>query len=260
MAELYIDAFAIAVRSRPRLRPADELGRRSLRRQVAEMIARTRGVPLARVCARHPEPGDPADAADYAATWRALGALGPPDGHQTLVLVRSGPVLDPMTAPLAATVRAVGWTGDDVGISHLAEQGGTQVFRLLGWAVPEDRGATVVIVDDPAYVVVPAEKPAFAAVALRLARTGALRVAGCGETPPEAPAPPAEARHARVFSGPGACDAWLDLYAALSSGAVAPGELVLLRTMGDERWGWLLLDVVRPGELTMSSVPVEDPR
>jgi hypothetical protein len=257
VAELYVDAFATAVRSRPRLRPAAELPRRNPRRQVANMIARSRGVPAEQMYVREPVPGDPAEAADHATTLRALDALGPPEDDQTLFLVRSGPVIDPMTAPLAATVHAAGWTGDDLGITHLEEQGGTQVFRLLAWAVPEDRGATVVIVDDPAYVAEEAEKPAFAAVALRLARTGALRVVAGGEISPGASALPAETRQARVFAGPGACDAWLDLYGALSSGEVGRGELVLLRTVGDERQGWLLLEAAQPHELKMSSVPVE---
>ncbi|MGH3380978.1 MAG: hypothetical protein ACRDP6_40215 [Actinoallomurus sp.] len=257
MADLYVEALATVVRSWPRLQPSAELPRRNPRHQVANMIARNRGVPAERMYVRQPVPDDPADAADYATTRQALDALGPPDEDQTLFLVRSGPVIDPMTAPLAATVHAVGWTGDDVGISHLEEHGGTQVFGLLTWAIPEDRGATVVIVDDPAYVVDQAEKPAFAAVALRLARAGALRVVGSGEVSPGAP-PPAEARHAQVFSGPGACDAWLDLCAALSSGAVEQGELVLLRTVGNERQGWLLLEAARPHDLRMSSTPVED--
>jgi hypothetical protein len=256
VAELYIEAIATAVRSRPRLRPAAELPRRNPRRQVANMIARNRGIPADQMYVREPVAGDPADAADYATTLRALDALGPPDDDQTLFLVRSGPVIDPMTAPLAATAHAAGWTGDDIGITHLEEQGGTQVFGLLAWAVPEDLGGTVVIVDDPAYVAARVEKPTFAAIALRLARTGALRVVADGEISSGTPALPGEAEH--VFAGSGACDAWLDLYGALSSGAVGRGELVLLRTVGDERQGWLLLEATQPHELTMSSVPVED--
>ncbi|WP_412515412.1 hypothetical protein K8Z49_25340 [Actinomadura madurae] len=255
MADLYIDALATSVRARPGLQPSAGLPRRNMRRLVANMIARDRGIPAERMHVRRPVPGDPADAADYATTRRALDALGHPDDDQPLVVVRSGPVIDPMTSPLAGTVHAVGWTGEDVGISHLAEQGGTQVFHLLAWAVPEDRGATVVIVDDPAYVDVETEKPAFAAVALRVARTGALRIVAVGAGPAGTETP-VEARHARVFSGPGACDAWLDLYAALSSGAVGPGEPVLLRTVGDERHGWLLLEAVQPRELRMSSAPM----
>jgi hypothetical protein len=258
VADLYIDALAIAVRSRPRLQPSAELPQRNQRRRMAEVIARHRGIPPGRMYVRQPAPDDPADAADYAITWRALDALGPPDHDQTLFLVRSGPAIDPMTAPLAATLHATGWTGDDLGISHLEEQGGTQVFSLLDWAVPEDRGATVVIVDDPPYADIQAEKPAFAAVALRLARTGALRVVASGEVSPGARALPAEARHARALSGPGPCDAWLDLHAALSSGTVKQGELVLLRTVGDERQGWLLLEAAQPDELRMTRGPLEE--
>jgi hypothetical protein len=259
VACLYIDALAIVVRSRPWLQPSAKLPRRDPRRQVANMIARSRGIPAELMYVRQPMAGDPADASDCAATRRVLDALGPPDDDHTLFLVRSGPVIDPMTAPLAATAHAVGWTGDDVGISHLGEQGGTQVFRLLDWVVPEDRGATVVIVDDPAYLVARDEKPAFATVALRLARTGALRVVACGEASPPAAALGAEAdaRPARIFSGPGACDAWLDLHTALSSGAVGSGELVLLRTAGDERQGWLLLEAARPQELRLTSALLE---
>jgi hypothetical protein len=259
VACLYIDALAIVVRSRPWLQPSTELPRRNPRRQVANMIARSRGIPAELMYVRQPVAGDPADAADYAATLRALDALGSPDDDHTLYLVRSGPVLDPMTAPLAATAHAAGWTGDDVGISHLGEQGGTQVFRLLDWVVPEDEGATVVIVDDPAYVAAQDEKPAFAVVALRLARTGALRVIASGEASSPAAALPAAAdvRPVHIFSGPGACDAWLHLHAALSSGAVGRGEIVLLRTVGDERQGWLLLEAARPQELRLTSALLE---
>lgn len=265
MASLYIDALAIAVRARPRLQPSAELPRRNQRRQVAAVIARERGVPEERVYVRQPVPGDAADAADYAITWRALAALGPPDRDQTLFLVRSGPVIDPMTAPLAATVHAVGWPGDDVGISHLGEQGGTQVFRLLDWAVPGDCGATVVIVDDPAYVVdIQAEKPTFAAVAVQVARSGALRIVATGEAARgteaflAARALPGEARGALVLSGPGPCNAWLDLHAVLSSGSVKQGDLVLLRSVGNERQGWLLLEACRPNELRITRAPMEE--
>jgi hypothetical protein len=267
VADLYVDALAIAVRSRPRLQPSAELPPRNQRRRVANMIARNRGIAPERMCVRQPVPGDPADAADYAITGLALDALGPPDHDQGLFLVRSGPVIDPTTAPLAATLHTVGWAGDDVGISHLEEQGGTRVFSLLDWAVQEDRGATLLIVDDPAYVDVQTEKPTFAAVALRLARTGALRVVANGEVAPGARALPAAAppsaalpagaRPAHILSGPGACDAWLDLHAALSSGTVNDGELVLLRTVGDERQGWLLLEASRPRELTMTKAQLE---
>lgn len=254
MADLYIDALATSVRARPGLQPSAGLPRRNMRRLVAHMIARDRGIPAERMHVRRPVPGDPADAADYATTRRALDALGHPDDDQPLVVVRSGPVIDPMTSPLAGTVHAVGWTGEDAGISHLAEQGGTQVFHLLAWAVPEDRGATVVIVDDPAYVDVETEKPAFAAVALRVARTGALRIVAVGAGPPGAETPP-EARHARVFRS-----RRLRRMARPVRGAVVRcGRARRTRAVahrGDERHGWLLLEAVQPRELRMSSAPM----
>lgn len=258
MASLYIDAISIVFRSRPSLQPSAGLPRRDPRRRTAHMIARNRGIPADWISVRQPVPGDPADAADYALTVRALDILGAPDHDQTLFLVRSGPVIDPMMAPLAATTHGVGWAGDDVGISHLEEQGGTRVFSLLDWAVPEDSGATVVIVDDPAYVDVQSGKPAFAAVALRLARTGALRVVASGGVSVGPRVIPTAARDAHVLSGSGACDAWLDLYAALSSGTVKQGERALLCTVGDEKQGWLLLEVSRPHELRMTKVPLEE--
>jgi hypothetical protein len=258
VADLYIDALAIVVRSRPRLQPSAEVPPRNPRRRVANMIARNRGIPPERMYLRQPLPDDPADAGDYATASRALDALGPPDEDQTLFLVRSGPVIDPMTAHLAATVHTVGWTGDDVGISHLEEEGGTQAFRLLDWAVPEGRGATVVIVDDPAYVDVQAEKPPFAAVALRLARTGALRVVASGKIPPAAQALPAQARRARTLSGAGSCGVWLELHTAVLSGTVRRGELVLLRTVGDKQQGWLLLESSQSRELKMTTASLEE--
>jgi hypothetical protein len=69
---------------------------------------------------------------------------------------------------------------------------------------------------------------------------------------------PAEARHAHILSGPGACDAWLDLHAALSSGMVKQGELVLLRTVGDKRQGWLLLEASQLHELRMTRATLEE--
>ncbi|TLQ46308.1 hypothetical protein [Streptomyces marianii] len=195
---------------------------------------------------------DPADAGDFLITQRALAALGPPpEKPHTLYLVRSGPLLDPMVAPLTATVHTMGWPGDEVGISHLEEQGGTLVFDLLAWAVPEDAEATVIVVDDPAYVDDTTENPAFAAVSLRLAPTGALGVRACGEGMPlGVDTEP----YAHKFSGKGPCDAWLELYAALASGAIKRGETALLHTAGRERHGWVLVEVVQPDQLRMTSV------
>lgn len=252
MTKLYIDSLAITVRSCPRLKPTAALHRTHQQRQVAHLVAGRRGVPKDRIKVRQPLADDLADAGDFLITQRALAALGPPpERPHTLYLVRSGPLLDPMVAPLTATVHTMGWPGDEVGISHLEEQGGTLVFDLLEWAVPEGCGATVIIVDDPAYVDDLTERPAFAAVSLRLSGTGALGVRACGEgTPPNVDAEP----YAHKFSGTGPCDAWLDFYAALASGAVERGESALLHTVGRERQGWVLVEAVQPDQLRMTGV------
>ncbi|MCA1268676.1 hypothetical protein ACIPQH_24085 [Streptomyces rubiginosohelvolus] len=250
MTELYLDTFAITVRADPLLRRTGELHRTHQQRQVAHLVAARRGLPVDRIKVRKPLHDDLADAGDFLIVQQALTALGPPpERPQTLYLVRTGPLLDPMVAPLAATVHALGWPGDEVGVSHLEEQGGTLVFDLLAWAIPEDAGATLVVVDDPAYVDDSTERPAFAAVSLRLARAGALRIVACGEgTPPGA--------HAHTFSGTGPCDAWLGLYSALASGAIQRSERVLLRTTGRERRGWVLLEATRPERLHLNSVRI----
>lgn len=242
----------MTVRSRPQLRSTTELPRTHLRRQVAELVARQRGVPSERVKVRHPADHDLADAGDFLITQRALTALGPPpNAPHTLYLVRSGPLLDPLVAPLAATVHTTGWLGDDVGISHLEEQGGMLVFDLLTWTIPADNGATVVVVDDPAYVDETTEYPTFAAVSLRLSAAGALCIRACGEgTPPTEE----KAGYAHYFSGRGPCGAWLDFYAALDSAAINRGESTLLHTVGPKRQGWVLIDMIEPEQLRMNSV------
>ncbi|MFF8616543.1 hypothetical protein [Streptomyces sp. NPDC015350] len=254
MTKLYVDRLAITVRSSPRLGPTAELHRTHQRRQVAHLVAERRGVPEERIRARRPLDGEPADAGDFLVVQRTLTALGSPPGRpHTLYLVRSGPLLDPMVAPLTAAAHTTGWPGDEVGISHLEEQGGTLVFDLLAWAVPEDDGATVVVVDDPAYVDDTTEDPAFAAVGLRLAPTGALRIRACGEGEPPAPD---TGPYAHRFSGAGPCDAWLELYAALESGAIGRGESALLHTAGRQRQGWVLVEAVRPDRLRMTGVRI----
>jgi len=100
------------------------------------------------------------------------------------------------------------------------------------WPVPADGDAIVLLVDLPA------------AVALRVGRgAGPARVTCSGSG-----APPLSvlARVAHVFSGPGPCDAWLTLHRGVCSGAVATGDLVLLRTgrAAAEVWVELALDDV----------------
>lgn len=255
--DLRVDALAVAVRTQPRLRPPTALAPRNHRRLVARSMARQRGVPEERMRLREPVPDDPADAADFALTGRLLDALGARERDHPLFLVRSGPPVDPMVAGLAGATHATGWTGEDVGVTHLAERGGTQIFRLLSWAVPEGDGATVLIVDDPAQLDVEARRPAFAAVGLRVRRagpgpgTGALRVVACGDTPPGASVAEPPARH--VLTGAGPCDPWLDLHEALSAGEVGRGDRVLLRTADGARRPWVLVEAAQPGELTLAN-------
>lgn len=168
-----------------------------------------------------------------------LAGLGAPQVAQPLFLVRSGPLRDSMVASLAQLVHESGWAGEDVGITHLEELGGTLVFDLLGWAVPVDTGATVVICDEPLFADARVAGR-FAAVGLRVRRgAGPLRVAGCGEG---APGDVGEVAHR--FSGRGACDGWLALHEALAAGRVRDGERVLVHARGPLREGWLLLDAV----------------
>lgn len=113
-----------------------------------------------------------------------LAGLGAPEQEQQLFFVRSGPLRDSMVAKLAQLVHESEWAGEDVGITHLEELGGTVIFAMLEWAVPADTGATVLICDEPLFA--DAREPGrYAAVGLRVRRGGgALRVVGCGEGAP----------------------------------------------------------------------------
>ncbi|MEZ0109814.1 hypothetical protein ABH920_003828 [Catenulispora sp. EB89] len=190
----------------------------------------------------------------------ALAGLGVPAAAQPLFLVRSGPLRDSMVAGLAQLVHESGWAGEDLGITHLEELGGTAVFDLLGWAVPADTGATVVVCDEPVFA--DARVPGrFKAVGLRLRRgPGPLRVLGCGVGGPAAADGPdggqgadgadgsqgadSSDRAEHRFSGPGPCDGWLAFHDALAAGEVRDGERVLVHARGPVREGWLLLAAV----------------
>ncbi|MFI0514222.1 hypothetical protein ACH3Y9_29520 [Streptomyces sp. WSLK1-5] len=254
MTALYIDSLAATVRTRPRFQPSGGLPHNHLRRQVADLVARRRGVPLERMTVRQPADNDIADAGDFLIIQRALAALGPQEEDQTLYLVRSGPLLDPLLAPLAATAHSLGWRGDALGVSHLEEQAATLLFGLLAWAVPQDAGATVVIVDDPAYVDPLTESPAYAAVSMRLCREGPLRVHAWGEGLPQG----ADSRaYTHKFHGARACDAWLALHAALSSGAIGRGQTALLHTASEEREGWVLVEAIEPDHVRLAGSRIE---
>jgi len=175
----------------------------------------------------------------------ALAGLGVPAAPQPLFLVRSGPLRDSMVAALAQLVHESGWAGEDVGITHLEELGGTAVFDLLRWAVPVDAAATVIVCDEPLFADMRAAGR-FKAVGLRVRRgPGPLRVLGCGEGASAAAVgvEGADAAEHR-FSGRGPCDGWLAFHEALAAGQVRDGERVLIHARGPQREGWLLLDAV----------------
>jgi hypothetical protein len=179
----------------------------------------------------------------------ALAGLGVPAAAQPLFLVRSGPLRDSMVAALAQLVHESGWAGEDLGITHLEELGGTTVFDLLAWAVPPKTGATVLVCDEPLFA--DARVPGrFKAVGLRLRQgTGPLRVLGCGEGGSAAAEAADGAEHR--FSGRGPCDGWLGLHGALAAGAVRDGDWVLVHAHGPLREGWLLLEAVDTGSVLL---------
>ena len=170
----------------------------------------------------------------------ALAGLGAPATAQPLFLVRSGPLRDGMVAALAQLVHESGWAGEDVGLTDFEELGGTAVFGVLEWAVPEQTGATAVICDEPVFI--DARVPGrFQAVGLRLRRgPGPLRVLGWGEGAPDDG--PGWAEHR--FSGRGPCDGWLAFHEALAAEKVRDGDRVLMHACGPLREGWLLVEAV----------------
>ena len=176
----------------------------------------------------------------------ALAGLGVPAAPQPLFLVRSGPLRDSMVAALAQLVHESGWAGEDMGITHLEELGGTAVFDLLRWAVPADAGATVMVCDEPLFADMRVAGR-FKAVGLRVRRgPGPLRVLGCGEGASAAAAVGVDGADSAEhrFSGRGPCDGWLAFHEALAAGKVRDGERVLIHARGPLREGWLLLDAV----------------
>ncbi|WP_103349423.1 hypothetical protein [Amycolatopsis sp. CA-128772] len=225
MPDLGIDTIAFAAARREEYVPLSSLP------GAADLVPPERlaaaGIPLSRLVVRIPEDDD----VDVAA--QVLAALGPPAVPQPLFFVRSGPLRDPNVAALAGLVHRSGWEGEDVGLSHLDELGGTAVFGLLEWAVGTE--ATAVICDEPLFADAACGHPRFAAVGVRLRRgSSPLAVSGCGD------GKPALAGDHR-FAGRGPCDAWLAFCAALAEGVVADGDRVLLHTRGPLREGWLSL-------------------
>jgi hypothetical protein len=239
MSELSVTAISVATRTRPDYRPVAALpGPDDDTLALADGLARYTGIPVHRLWLLPPE--DP----DSDVGEAALTGLGEPAGPQPLFLVRSGPLRDSKTVELARLVHETDWPGADIGITHLDELGGTQVFDLLDWAV--DELATVLVCDDPVFVDALSDTAAIAAVGLRVHRgDGPLRVLDCGEgAPPRHPG--------RRFGGPGACDGWLARHAALRAGQLADGEEFLLHAKGPCREGWLALAATHLADLRLT--------
>lgn len=233
MADLSISRLCVAVRTHTDYLPLTAFPDDLLPKQRVE-AAIHEGIPREHLIVVNPDDTDEPELSD-----RALAAVGVPDDDQPLFLIRSGPLRDPMVTLLARMVLQFGWLGDDIGITHLDELGGTVGFELLDWAIPEDV-ATALICDEPVFADARVGVGRFATVGLRVHRgDGPLRILDAGEGSPGS-FPDVEWR----FTGAGACDGWLDVHAALSAGDVADGERILLHTKGPLREGWLLAQVV----------------
>jgi len=238
MADLSITAIAVAVCDEAFYRPATLLDEGHEFRQLAHGLAQQTGTTLAALRLL------PADGKTPDVSALALAALGAEHREESLFLVRSGPLSDPYGALLARLVFESGWAGEDVGITHLDELGGTVVFDLLRWAIPDGCGATALICDDPLFAEdhvgeLGRSRVAAAAVRVRSA-PGALRVLGCGEGAPTALANHAEHR----LPGSRPSDGWIALRDAVAQHRVNNGDRVLIHTRGPMREGWLLIEAV----------------
>ncbi|HEU5425704.1 MAG TPA: hypothetical protein VFU74_02475 [Actinocrinis sp.] len=238
MADLSITAIAVAVCDEAVYRPAALLAEGHEFRQLAQGVAQQAGT-APESLRLLPAGGQTPDVSAL-----ALGALGAEHRAEPLFLVRSGPLSDPYGALLARLVFESGWEGEDVGITHLDELGGTVVFDLLRWAIPDGCGGTALICDDPLFAedhAGAAGRSRVAAAAVRVLRgPGALRVLDCGEG---APAPPADhAEHRLHGTRPG--DGWIALRDAVARQHVKNGDRVLIHTRGPLREGWLLIEAV----------------
>ncbi|WP_433271697.1 hypothetical protein ACQPZF_13320 [Actinosynnema sp. CS-041913] len=224
MAELSVRAIAAAVDEHPEYRRVAAFEGDAAMLDVAETLARFRGTPVGRL--RFLADDHKADVA-----VAALAALGPPDEPQPLLLVRADPDPDPFVAVLPRIVHDLPWVSEELGITHLEELSGTAVVELLSWLLDE-RGATVVIADQPPVVV--GEPKPLSAVALRVSHGGGpLRITGWGS------GEPAPSTH--VFGGPGPCDGWRGLSEAVADGRVVPGHSVTVEVRGPAL-GWVRLE------------------
>jgi hypothetical protein len=231
---LSITTIAIATRERPDYYPVTALAEHDELRRLASGVAEHLGAALDSLALLSPPTDDTPDLSAL-----ALAALGPEHREEPLFLVRSGPLPDPQSAFLARLVHESEWIGEDIGVTHLDELGGTLVFDLLAWAVHEQCGAIALICDEPLFTPAADAPPPGATTAVRVLRhPGPLRVLGCAEGPP--PSELCDATHR--FSGSRPCDGWLALHDAASKGQIEDGEQVLIHTRGPLREGWLLLE------------------
>jgi hypothetical protein len=230
-SDLYVAAFAVAVTDNPDYRPVSTLDPDNDIWPLVHSVAALTGIPRDYLEMR-------ADAAAKDTGLQALRDLGMPAEAEPLFLVRPGPPPDPYVAVLARLVEEVGWPGEDTGITHLDEAGGTAVFDLLDWATPPDGRATALIVDEPLFADMRTGLAPASAVAVRVCReAGPARVLGWGEGEPPATSTEHE------FTGTGPCAGWLQLHAAAQDGLLRAGDHVLIRAAGGTRTGWVLLEV-----------------
>lgn len=253
MPDLSVAALGVAVLPSTGYQPL-RVDVASVPKEVAARYERrARGVPVEHAMQlAMDDAADSADEPDVGAL--ALAALGSPGDAQPLFLIHEVP-RDTMVSALAGLVQGSGWVGEDVGITQLEELGGTVVFDLLDWAVPET-GATALICDEPLFGDARLGGARFSAVAMRVRPgEGPLRVLGCGEGPPGAAAEAVEHR----FAGAGPCDGWVDLFDALAAGAIADGERILIEVRTPFREGWVLIRAESAADVRLARAPAPDP-
>uniref|UniRef100_UPI00189245E4 hypothetical protein n=1 Tax=Catenulispora rubra TaxID=280293 RepID=UPI00189245E4 len=179
MLDLSVEALGIAVLPYTHYLPLQVDVASAPIEAVTRFERRARGIPVEH--AMRVAMDDEVDsAAEPDVSALALAALGSPPAAQPLFLVHDVP-RDSLVSALAGLVQGSGWAGEDVGITHLEELGGTVLFDLLDWAMPEV-GATVLICDEPDFADARLGAGRFSAAALRVRPGGgALRVLDCGE-------------------------------------------------------------------------------
>lgn len=252
MLDIGVEAFGIATLPYTAYLPPSELEEITVGPVRCER--ESRGIPVEhRMVVAGNDRVDLAGEPDVAAL--ALAALGAPARAETLFLVR-GALRDALVTGLAGLVHAAGWVGDDLGITHLEELGGTVAFQLVDWAMPAELGATVLICDEPLVADARAGGALFAAVSLRVRPgDGPLRILECGEGEPGGAAVNGVAHR---FGGTGPCDGWLALHEALSAGRIGDGERVLIQVSTPLHQGWLLLQAAAVAQLRLATGAVAE--